>query len=268
MVRHFSRAVQSLTCSVMSPRGGGDAVQFEVVADSEGDQKHRWEGDCLASAPLKKLADDWAEAHNVPSHSVGLEDQSGRELDLSKTPSDYGWVGAIQAITLNCFPLHEEFMAPEDALPPASCPNRTHGKMAAPAKRATPEAEVEAPKKRAKAAATGGSSASSQVEASPKQGEPKAPKSKPVEAPKSKPVESKAKAAAPSGAVVPNSGAQPGDDEPILFVQENPKRSGSTSWDRYEAYKKGKTVKEAMQLGAAKGDILHDWKKGFFHRKK
>eukprot|EP00440_Ansanella_granifera_P024189 gb/GFBE01026275.1/.p1 GENE.gb/GFBE01026275.1/~~gb/GFBE01026275.1/.p1 ORF type:complete len:309 (+),score=77.89 gb/GFBE01026275.1/:1-927(+) len=65
----------------------------------------------------------------------------------------------------------------------------------------------------------------------------------------------------------PNAGEPPGPDEPIEFSQTNPKKAGGSSWDRYEAYKKANTVKEALDLGAAKGDIAYDWKRGFFKRK-
>jgi hypothetical protein len=60
--------------------------------------------------------------------------------------------------------------------------------------------------------------------------------------------------------------AQPGADEPIAFQQENPKRVGTNGWTRYEKYKTAKTGKEALALGAAKGDLMYDWKKGFFKR--
>jgi len=48
----------------------------------------------------------------------------------------------------------------------------------------------------------------------------------------------------------------------ISYV-ENPKKSGSKSFERYEGYKHASTVAEARRLGASNSDIMHDWQKGF-----
>jgi len=61
-------------------------------------------------------------------------------------------------------------------------------------------------------------------------------------------------------------GAIPGDDEKILFKQTNPKRSGASSYTRYDKYKAATTIREAYTMGAMKGDIKHDWEKGYFSR--
>eukprot|EP00913_Durusdinium_trenchii_P020057 g18849.t2 len=58
----------------------------------------------------------------------------------------------------------------------------------------------------------------------------------------------------------------PGDDEPVVFQADNPKRSGTTAYERYEKYKSAKTITEALEKGAARGDIINDFKKGFFGR--
>jgi len=42
------------------------------------------------------------------------------------------------------------------------------------------------------------------------------------------------------------------------FVQPNPKLAGSASARRYALYSKGKTIGEALKLGAAKGDLTND----------
>lgn len=60
--------------------------------------------------------------------------------------------------------------------------------------------------------------------------------------------------------------SRPEGDERILFVQENPKRPATSSHARYEKYKRAKTPKEALKLGAAPGDLVHDWSKGLFKR--
>lgn len=50
---------------------------------------------------------------------------------------------------------------------------------------------------------------------------------------------------------------------PITFVQENPKRCGSKSSERYEKYKVAKTLGEFFELGGSVADMRHDTKKGF-----
>mmetsp|Transcript_45549 Transcript_45549/g.103446 ORF Transcript_45549/g.103446 Transcript_45549/m.103446 type:complete len:202 (-) Transcript_45549:185-790(-) len=66
----------------------------------------------------------------------------------------------------------------------------------------------------------------------------------------------------------PVDGAPPSELEEIVYLQDNPKRMGSSSYDRYELYKTAQTVAQAMALGAIKGDIAHDWKRGFLKRKR
>jgi len=59
----------------------------------------------------------------------------------------------------------------------------------------------------------------------------------------------------------------PQDTEPITFATNNPKRQGSSAFERYEKYKRARTVSEALNLGAVKGDIMHDFKRGFLKRR-
>jgi len=63
-----------------------------------------------------------------------------------------------------------------------------------------------------------------------------------------------------------NGGCFPDDDERVFFEQDNPKKAGGASHGRYERYKAGETCKEALALGAARGDLVHDFKKGFMKR--
>ena len=46
----------------------------------------------------------------------------------------------------------------------------------------------------------------------------------------------------------------PSLDEPIVMAQDNPKRVGSLSFQRYEKYKAARTLREYYSLGARKGD--------------
>jgi len=52
------------------------------------------------------------------------------------------------------------------------------------------------------------------------------------------------------------------DGTALAFCLENPKRSSSKVYERYERYKHAKTVAEALQLGATRSDITNDVKSG------
>jgi len=52
-------------------------------------------------------------------------------------------------------------------------------------------------------------------------------------------------------------------DRALRIQQENPKKAGSIAWHRYEKYKKAKTVKQFLKLGAHKGDLHFDLKRGY-----
>jgi len=75
----------------------------------------------------------------------------------------------------------------------------------------------------------------------------------------------KAKAAAAKAKPPNANAATPAGADKIKFI-DNPKRQGSAAYDRYEGYKKAKTVDEAIRKGATQGDISHDFAKGFLQR--
>ncbi|CAK0853099.1 unnamed protein product, partial [Prorocentrum cordatum] len=52
-------------------------------------------------------------------------------------------------------------------------------------------------------------------------------------------------------------------DQPVQYVQENPKKSGGKSYERYERYKVARTIGQAFDLDAVRGDIFYDHKHGF-----
>ncbi|CAE8621578.1 unnamed protein product, partial [Polarella glacialis] len=49
----------------------------------------------------------------------------------------------------------------------------------------------------------------------------------------------------------------------IEFTQANPKRRGSSSFERYDVYKKARTVGDAWQSGANAADLKNDHAKGY-----
>lgn len=57
------------------------------------------------------------------------------------------------------------------------------------------------------------------------------------------------------------------DDQVItVLTKENPKREGSTAYDRFELYttgKKGMTVKQALEKGVSSGDLKWDSDRGY-----
>lgn len=53
------------------------------------------------------------------------------------------------------------------------------------------------------------------------------------------------------------------DPRVIVSVTPNPKQPGSKSHARYENYREGMTVSEALEAGLTSADIAHDTKKGF-----
>ena len=49
------------------------------------------------------------------------------------------------------------------------------------------------------------------------------------------------------------------------MFQENPKKSGTKSYEAYEKYKGVKTYQEFVDLGGRSDQILYDYRKGFLH---
>ena len=53
------------------------------------------------------------------------------------------------------------------------------------------------------------------------------------------------------------------DTAEVKFIETNPKRRGTASYLRYEAYKDATTVKEFLEKGGKREDLWHDEKKGY-----
>lgn len=53
----------------------------------------------------------------------------------------------------------------------------------------------------------------------------------------------------------------------IEMICTNPKKRGTLSFERYEKYKRAKTIGEAQAAGALLGDLKHDYEKGFLRLK-
>ena len=53
------------------------------------------------------------------------------------------------------------------------------------------------------------------------------------------------------------------DPRPITKVMANPKKKGSKSYDRFELYKEGMTVNDALAAGVLRADIAYDSERGY-----
>ncbi|CAE7796374.1 URT1 [Symbiodinium sp. CCMP2456] len=225
-----------------------DMINFLILAVSGDDRKHRWLGSGAKSAPLRSLVQEWARAHNVSETGVALE-KDGVDLDLSRSASDYAW--EMDEVELYSWPTRQEYMAPEDkTLEPI---------------------RMEGAQSTASSLMQVSSSTRERLESRSKKAEekPAQVKSKPETKKAPGAVKPKPKARS-SGFKTAGAGDKeplPSPDEEIEFVQQNPKKAGGKGFDRYELYKKAKTIAEAMALGAAKGDILFDWERKWFRRK-
>ena len=49
----------------------------------------------------------------------------------------------------------------------------------------------------------------------------------------------------------------------FAVLQENPKKVGSKSFDRYELYKAARSIEKFFELGGTRADLKHDTAKGF-----
>jgi len=258
-----------------------EEITIIVKAEDAENQKYSIEATIEATQPLREVAKHWASQFQLPEGVVGLEGENGAPVNLNKTPAE---MGCSSGHVLWAVPLAESHSERHDvseagnredaatetqvAEPPAkrTCLQSKDGVTSA-AGPATPQKQRAAtpPSAASTAAASSGSassSAGSSAQASVasvlKKATPKA-----ASTPKS--------AAAPKAAVAapkPDSGECPSGDDKIQFAQPNPKRSGGLSWNRYEKYMRGKTINEAMQMGASKGDIAHDFKQGYLTRRR
>jgi hypothetical protein len=87
-------------------------VAIVVEAEEEGGECYRWEGRCPLAAPLATIAHAWALKHSVPVRAVAFEEESGTEVDQSRTPADYGWT-KDKRVRLKCYPASDDFAGSE-----------------------------------------------------------------------------------------------------------------------------------------------------------
>eukprot|EP00931_Biecheleriopsis_adriatica_P114510 TRINITY_DN9026_c0_g1_i1.p1 TRINITY_DN9026_c0_g1~~TRINITY_DN9026_c0_g1_i1.p1 ORF type:complete len:228 (+),score=68.50 TRINITY_DN9026_c0_g1_i1:40-723(+) len=217
-------------------------VSVEVTAEDEDSRCFTWQCCMPANLPIAPLRGKWAEAHGVTEEeAVQLIFPDGHSVNLDKTPTELGWTS--KAAKLHAVPAMEKWAEGSKTPPPPP---------------------------KAKSAASRGSpcGAASTAKVKPAMApvpEPPAAKRSKTEAAQDTAV--KQSKPEDSTSLADLAGTFPGDDEQVLFKEENPKRPQTSAFDRYEKYKQAQTPAEALRLGAAKGDIINDFKKGFLRRK-
>lgn len=225
-----------------------ERVQVNVLAEDEDGQVFHWCTRLSLQQPLLPLRMQWASAHGLAAAAaVGFEDAQGMEVDLQRTPAELGW-NSSKIVHLNAIPVDEKFAAPDndENVPPPSTvvavPARTHPRTRTEPSEVHKRARTEPSEAVAADGATSDRAAGEPCLSAPlRSGEP-----------------------VTSMATKDSGGSN--DDDPIVFLSDNPKRPGTATYERYEKYKGAKTRREAMQLGASRADIVHDFKKGFFKK--
>lgn len=226
------------------PAQRGVRYPLLITAEDGPGEEHQWHCLVYPQTTLQEVIEHWAARYQVPPKAVVLEDE-GVELDANATPKSLHWAKGAQKM-LCAVPCDEEHMHPGDLEIPCAA--------TMPKEREKRPAEVE-PEPRAKAKAK-------VVQASKPEPAPKAKPQKPETASKPKP----APEATERAKALPARSGVPTDDEPIRYEQENPKKAGSTAAERYDKYKVARTPREAISLGAAKGDIKYDFERGWLKR--
>lgn len=275
-------------------------IPVELVFETESCNVLKWKADAEAHLPLRRLVNAWAKEYltdaGVHESMATLRDPRYDEaLDLNLTPAQlWGsdvcgcrelWVepsDELKTGTSAKVAAKRQEAAPAKAadVTPVKQPGNST-KRSAGASGLTDEAPS-APEKLlkttstavpAKAPAKDPSSAKAPSAAAKGSKAAPAPKASPTKAAvaKSSSASPEPDAATPASSSTaakrkPGTGKSPTGDDRIIFEDPNPKNPSSASGQRYAKYMKAKTVAEALALGAAPGDIKHDYAKGFIRR--
>jgi len=253
-----------------APPKDGEVVVF-VIADIDDGTRNVWTLCWPKVDALRKVAARWAEDHKVPGEAVGFNGVRERnDLDLDLPLAEF--VGsAAGPVELYAVPLDASLGGAEPSGPPhlPACAAQDQAVDAVPVGAALADA---APADMAQASDGASAVAASRAdqERPPKKRARAAASPAGTDEP---PPKRRGRTAAPAAASPEAERAQDQDetqqpqlDEPVLYLQDNPKKAGSAGWQRYEKYKRAKTPREALALGSASGDLKHDWKKGFYAR--
>eukprot|EP00927_Polykrikos_kofoidii_P064885 TRINITY_DN606_c0_g2_i1.p1 TRINITY_DN606_c0_g2~~TRINITY_DN606_c0_g2_i1.p1 ORF type:complete len:289 (+),score=59.91 TRINITY_DN606_c0_g2_i1:72-869(+) len=261
-----------------------EIIKFSIDAVDDADNIETLPCELSNRRPLRDLARLWAKEFDVEDvENVGIADENGELVDLNATPQELGWRGHVK---LNAVPLFEQDsqVSPVPVAGHVDAANK--GAKRAPSGGASGGVGGPSVAKRpagvAGIAATAGATPAKKGRIDSDRKTAKDLKPAAVTVPTSHaatkaPTNMKAlagkKIVTPTAAVtktkvppVPNFGKLPEGDEAVVFQKPNPKRPGTAAFARYGKYMKAKTVKMAFKLGAARGDIEFDFKKGFLTR--
>jgi hypothetical protein len=272
-------------------------IEVELEAEQDTGEVLAWKTEVKVDRPLKELVDSWINKYvkkqDGPFGGAALEQPHEEgQLDLALSPQQLKWAIGDPRRTLWVVPLDNDEEAKLDhetadlrdtsasdrppaqnCSEPAEIPHAKRsriepdGELAAPPSNGSNAVQKPAvvPAAPGKAAHGKTAQSSSQPPGTTDTAPGKAAIGKAAQ-PSSQPP-GRGPAAVKSTPVSQAGSSVPAADDAIEFQQTNPKRSGSSAADRYDKYKKAKTVNEALSLGAVPGDIPNDFKKGYLKRK-
>lgn len=260
-----------------SAQGQNGTVLIETLALDPCNQ-YSWKYRLSLHATIRDLAVAFAGSHGVPATAVGFGFLDGEDLEMDKEASSFGWK-AGQHVKLQAFPVDPIFIVQEKGAPQppvkkakkdvaaANVTAKENGKS----KKEKEKEEKQSAKAARQASAEAVSKENSKTQKAKDEEKQTAKAARQVVKESSKDSgKAKGSAAEEAGGKsqkdeklrsVPTSDL-PGEDDPIEFDVVNKKRMGSAAWERFEKYKQAKTMRQALELGAARGDIKYDLKSG------
>lgn len=277
-------------CRSMEADSSSNHCKITVKAETEDNEHVESKHLVEKGTALKVLVKEWATRYHVPVHAVGLEDATGAVINLDMTPLELHWESTAE---VHAVPVDEDYM--EGKAPGGKENQQISSGTNPPKANRQISSDTTSPKAKRSRVQKSGLPQTTQVhhDSSPKVSaeisqlstSPSVSAASPVNvgvpslAQVNQLTEASGSAARmstkqptatvpsmPQGRVAGGGGALPGYDEPIIFVQKNPKRPGTESAQRFDKYKAAKTITQALALGACKGDIKNDWDKGYFSR--
>eukprot|EP00927_Polykrikos_kofoidii_P064884 TRINITY_DN606_c0_g1_i1.p1 TRINITY_DN606_c0_g1~~TRINITY_DN606_c0_g1_i1.p1 ORF type:complete len:290 (+),score=59.69 TRINITY_DN606_c0_g1_i1:74-871(+) len=261
-----------------------EIIKFSIYAVDDADNIETLPCELSNRRPVRELARLWAKEFDIEDvDNVGIEDENGELVDLNATPQELGWRGHVK---LNAVPLFEQDSQVSPVPVVGHVDAASKGAKRTPAGGASGGGAGSSVAKRPAGVAgiTSTADATSAKKGKTDSDRLAAKELKPAavtvptapaaaKAPTNMKPQAGKNIVTPSAAVtktkvppVPNFGKLPEGDEAVLFQKPNPKRPGTAAFERYGKYMKAKTVKMAFKLGAARGDIEFDFKKGFLTR--
>lgn len=264
---------------VSSSSAPGRRAQFELLFEDDSGKVYSWRAEAEVHLPLQKLASMWTQEHlkgdQLKGEDLGEDPQvatlrdpeSDDLLDLSLTPQQL-WEanGGCRKLWIEPKDSYLEGTPVEKQAPASSPLSTPQATQVTTSKRAAVAEVVPAAEAAAGASKRARVAAPAKAPAPAKAATPAAPAKAEEAAKAAAPGAQASRSSATAANRKPGLGKPPSGDDAIVYESPNPKNASSSSGIRYAAYMSAKTVKEALALGAAPGDIAHDYKKGLLRR--